>query len=173
MKRVNPYILTTLKHRFDEQVSEADILSWLYNFDEQDWEAALTLLNQVTFYSEHTMATKLECGMRIIIAEQPQNKILICPIGGIGKSGGVIAYIVKKLMGRFSKVSWNFYDESTELKNEPYKVVLLDEFVGTGESALELYEMLKARYQKVVNTVAYAWLAWRGEQRGYKMKELR
>ena len=49
MLKVNPHILTTLRHRFDEQVSEADILAWLYNFDEADWTVALTLLNQVSF----------------------------------------------------------------------------------------------------------------------------
>ena len=98
MKRVNPYILSTLKHRFDEQVSEADILNWLYNFDEQDWEVAIALLNQVTFYSEHRMAAILEHGLRTIVTMQPQGKLLICPIGGIGKSGGVMAYMVNKLI---------------------------------------------------------------------------
>lgn len=144
MKRVNPYILTTLKHRFDEQVSEADILGWLYNFEEKDWEVALALLNQVTFYSEHRMSDILGNGLKEIHNDQPQDKIWICPIGGIGKSGGVMAYMVKKLMGRFSKVSWDFYDKSTTIKNHPYKVVLLDDFVGTGGSALKLYKELKA-----------------------------
>lgn len=150
MKRVNPYILSTLKHRFDEQVSEADILGWLYNFEEQDWEAALVLLNQVTFYSEHRMSAILENGLKKIIIHQHQynSKILICPIGGIGKSGGVMAYIVRKLMGRLSKVSWDFYDEGKPLKDEPYKVILLDDFVGTGGSALKLYEEVKGNMPK-------------------------
>lgn len=144
MKRVNPYILTTLKHRFDEQVSEADILGWLYNFEEQDWEAALMLLNQVTFYSEHRMSEILEYGLRSINDDQPQNKILICPIGGMGKSGGVMAYMVKKLIKRLGKkVKWDFFDERTKIKKKPYKVVLLDDFVGTGGSALKLYNELK------------------------------
>ena len=145
MKRVNPYILTTLKHRFDEQVSEADILGWLYNFEEQDWESALVLLNQVTFYSEHRMSAILENGLKEIIGYQPIEKILICPIGGIGKSGGVMAYMVRKLMGRFENVSWDFYNEGTTLKDEPYKVVLLDDFVGTGCSALNLYDSLNGK----------------------------
>ena len=145
MKRVNPYILTTLRHRFDEQVSEADILGWLYNFEEQDWEAALTLLNQVTFYSEHRMSEILEYGLREIHNNYPLDKIWICPIGGIGKSGGVMAYMVKKLIKRLGKtVIWDFFDEQKEIKNNPYKVILLDDFVGTGGSALKLYKELKA-----------------------------
>lgn len=146
MKRVNPHILTTLRHRFDEQVSEADILGWLYNFEEQDWEAALALLNQVTFYSEHRMLAILEDGLQKILAEHPQEKLLICPIGGIGKSGGVVAYMVKKLMSRFGKASWSFCDEGTVvIKNQLYKVVLLDDFVGTGSSALKLFEEVKVK----------------------------
>ena len=34
MLKVNPHNLTTLRYRFDGQVSETDILTWLYNFDE-------------------------------------------------------------------------------------------------------------------------------------------
>ena len=64
MLKVNPHILTTLRHRFDEQVSEADILAWLYNFDEADWTVALTLLNQVSFYSETRCADVLEDGLK-------------------------------------------------------------------------------------------------------------
>ena len=67
MLKVNPHILTTLRHRFDEQVSEADILAWLYNFDEADWTVALTLLNQVSFYSETRCADVLEDGLKRII----------------------------------------------------------------------------------------------------------
>lgn len=150
MKKVNPYILKTLKHRFDEQVSEADILGWLYNFEEQDWEAALELLNQVTFYSEHRMSAILENGLKKILIQRPQynSKILICPIGGIGKSGGVMAYMVKKLMGRLSRISWDFYDEGKSLKDEPYKVIFLDDFVGTGGSALKLYKEVKGKIPK-------------------------
>ena len=50
MLKIDTQVLVTLRHRFDEQISEADILAWLYNFEESDWETALTLLNQVSFY---------------------------------------------------------------------------------------------------------------------------
>ena len=143
MIKVNPSILTTLKHRFDEQVSEAAILDWLYNFEEQDWGKALTLLNQVIFYSEHRMSAILEAGLRIIKEKHSKGKIIICPIGGIGKSGGVMVYMVKKLMGRICKGGWSFYDENTKTSKKPVKVVMLDDFVGTGGSALKLYEELK------------------------------
>lgn len=145
MRKVNPYILSTLSHRFDEQVLEADILNWLYNFDEKDWNCAITLLNQVTFYSEHRMSAVLESGLKEIVSKHPQEEMLVCPIGGIGKSGGVMAYMLRKLMGRFSKVKWQFLDATTNLQQKPYKVMLLDDFVGTGESAMKLYDEVKVK----------------------------
>lgn len=33
MIKINPQFLSILKHRFDEQVSESDIIAWLYNFE--------------------------------------------------------------------------------------------------------------------------------------------
>lgn len=137
-----------LSHRFDEQVSEADILNWLYNFDEADWGDAITLLNQVTFYSEHRMSDVLENGLRMINAKMPQNEILIVPIGGIGKSGGVMAYMVNKLMGRMRKNGWQFKNENTKIGTTPYKVVLLDDFVGTGNSALTEFQDIKGLMPK-------------------------
>lgn len=89
MLKVNPHILITLRHRFAEQVSEADILAWLYNFDEADWAVALTLLNQVSFYSETRCADVLEDGLKRIIDKHRGMPIVIYPIGGVGKSVGV------------------------------------------------------------------------------------
>ena len=143
MLKVNPHNLTTLRYRFDGQVSEADILTWLYNFDEADWAVAMTLLNHVSFYSETRCADVLEDGLKRIINKHGKKPIAIYPIGGIGKSGGVMAYHVKKLMGRYSKVSWSFVDGSFIYQQKPYVVILLDDFVGSGRSACGLYDSVK------------------------------
>lgn len=143
MLKVNPHNLTTLRYRFDEQFSEADILAWLYNFDESDWAVALTLLNQVSFYSEARCADVLEDGLKRIIDKHRGMPIAIYPIGGVGKSGGVMAYHIKKLMGRFSSISWRFVDGSFRYQQKPYVVILLDDFVGSGRSACGLYDSVK------------------------------
>lgn len=41
MLKIDTEVLVTLRHLFDEQISEADILAWLYNFEENDWGTAL------------------------------------------------------------------------------------------------------------------------------------
>lgn len=67
MLKIDTQVLVTLRYRFEEQISEADILAWLYNFEESDWGTALTLLNQVSFYSETRCANVLEDGLQQII----------------------------------------------------------------------------------------------------------
>lgn len=143
MLKVNTQILTILSHRFDGQVSEADILAWLYNFDEGDWAMALTLLNQVSFYSETRCADVLEDGLKCIIEKYGKKPIAIYPIGGIGKSGGVVAYHIKKLMRRFSGISWSFVDGNFTYQQKPYVVILLDDFIGSGGSACKLLDSIK------------------------------
>ena len=67
MRKVNADFLSVLKHRFDEQITESDILKWLYNFEDTDWESALTLLNKVCYYSENRCVKNLETGLNSII----------------------------------------------------------------------------------------------------------
>lgn len=143
MLKVNPHNLTTLRYRFDGQVSEADILTWLYNFDEADWAVAMTLLNHVSFYSETRCADVLEDGLKRIIDKHRGMPIAICPIGGVGKSGGVMAYHIKKLMRGFRGAEWSFVDGSFIYQHKPYVVILLDDFVGSGRSACGLYDSVK------------------------------
>lgn len=143
MLKIDTQILVTLRHRFDEQISEADILAWLYNFEESDWGTALTLLNQVSFYSETRCANVLEDGLNQIIKSHPRMAIAIYPIGGIGKSGGVMAYHINKLKDRFSHILLSFVDNNFSYdENTPYLVVLLDDFLGSGGSACKLLDKI-------------------------------
>lgn len=67
MLKINTRYLSILKHRFDEQISESDILAWLYNFEEEDWESALILLNNICYYSEKRCCAILEYGLSTIL----------------------------------------------------------------------------------------------------------
>lgn len=139
MTKVNTRFLSILKHRFDEQVSESDILAWLYNFEEKDWEAALILLNNVSYYSDNRCCNVLESGLSKIFDECKNLPIVFFPIGGIGKSGGVMAYYINKLMKSIQR-DWKFAsNDEYDYKETPHAVILLDDFIGSGGSALTLY----------------------------------
>lgn len=151
MIRVNTEVLSALKYRFDEQITESNILKWLYNFEESDWESALTLLNQVSYYSENRCVNVLEAELIKIISNNQGLPIVFIPIGGIGKSGGVMAYYVKKVLEqknikdllRENEIIYNFYNDNdvlTGIKN----IVLLDDFIGSGQSALQLYKKINS-----------------------------
>lgn len=142
MLKINTRYLSILKHRFDEQISESDILAWLYNFEEEDWESALILLNNICYYSEKRCCAILEYGLSTILKECSDLPIFFLPIGGIGKSGGVMAYYIKKIMGK-PKVQYSFVaDINFKYNNIPCAVVLLDDFIGSGNSAITLYQRI-------------------------------
>ena len=145
MIRVNTDLLTALRHRFDEQVTEAEILSWLYNFDEDDWETALILLNHISYYSDKRCCNILENGIKTIANQNNGLKIVFFPIGGIGKSGGVMAYYIKKLMPRFGQIGWVFADPEYDFSDTPHCIVLLDDFIGSGRSAKTLLDSFSDR----------------------------
>lgn len=141
MIKINPQFLSILKHRFDEQVSESDIIAWLYNFEEKDWETALILLSNVSYYSDNRCCNILESGLNRILNECENLPIVFFPIGGIGKSGGVIAYYIKKIMDSLKHKDWEFAtSDNYDYKNTPHIVVLLDDFIGSGKSAVTLYD---------------------------------
>lgn len=149
MPKVNPSILKTLRYRFENQVSEADILSWLYNFQEDDWEKALILLSEVVFYSTNRMFKTLEDGLQEVLNQTSQQSLLFFPVGEIGKSGGMIAYGIQKILKeRFPKVSYRFYDESTIDNKTDGNIIYIDDFLGTGKSLEEYHQKVSLRFPK-------------------------
>ena len=72
----------------------------------------------------------------------PNLPIVFLPVGGVGKSGAVMAYYIKKVIKE--RKEWLFSDSSYDFKQQPHVVILLDDFLGTGNSALELFNKVKA-----------------------------
>lgn len=164
MIRVNSEFLSTLRYRFDEQITESDILNWLYNFEESDWESALTLLDQVSYYSENRCINVLEAGLIEILETNTKLPIAIIPIAGVGKSGGVMAYYIKKLLGQSTiiknkGIQCQLHTDSDTL-NGAHTIVLLDDFLGSGKSALNFYKNIKNRIPEgsSVNCLSVAYM---------------
>lgn len=142
MKRINPEILSILSNRFDRQVSEADILSWIYNFDECDWEKAIALLDRVEFYSESRCTRIIKEKLSEVRKQHPQSTITIYPVAGSGKSGNVMAYLINKDMGRNALVNMRLAEGGQQWNGNDV-IVLLDDFVGTGGSVETYYNEIK------------------------------
>lgn len=142
MLKINPSFLLNLKYHFHEDISESDILRWLYNFDKQDWEYALILLNKVSYYSESRCLQVLADSLKHFLKENGDLSIAFVPIGEVGKSGGIIAYYISKIMKTsFSKVNYELLSDNNlnELEDKSYSFVLVDDFIGSASSAITSY----------------------------------
>lgn len=142
MKKINPEVLSILSNRFDRQVSEADILSWIYNFEESDWEKAIALLDKVVFYSESRCIRVIKEMLTKVRRQHPDSTITIYPVAGPGKSGNVMAYLVNKDMERQALSNMRIAENGQQWSGNDI-IVLLDDFVGTGGSVESYYDGIK------------------------------
>jgi len=57
--RVEPLV-----YRFDHAITESDIFRWLSNFEQTEWGVALTILENVVYYSSDRIFQILETYLR-------------------------------------------------------------------------------------------------------------
>lgn len=137
--------------RFYNQITPYDVIRWLFNFDDEDVELAVQLLEHVVFLRDDDVKGRLyEQVMKL-----PKNRTKhIVPLGKPGKSGAAISYWIHGLMKRNDLQSMNFhssveafisYRNSVEWETLKDVVVYVDDFIGSGGSvvtALSLEEKI-------------------------------
>lgn len=155
-------IINVISDRFNNTLSQLDIITWLENFEKPDWKKALTVLNNFEYYSTKDIIKEYENGLvEILNIYASSEKIHFIPVGKLGKSGVAMVYYLKKTPS-FSKSTkrLNLIEESdfTELP-ENSKIVMIDDFSGTGGSILEYYEKIKpklpVRHSVIALTIAF------------------
>lgn len=148
-------IINAACDRFNNAVSQLDIVSWLENFDSSDWKKALIVLNNFEYYSTKDIIREFDFGLKNIIEGlKSKEKLYLVPIGKIGKSGMAMIYYLKKTS------SFNNPNVSI-LKNNDFskltgncKIVLVDDFSGTGGTILDYYEIIKPSLPKNCTPIA-------------------
>lgn len=156
MQHVNPQILTMLSRKFDSDVNEADVLNWLYNFEEPDWQMALHLLTKVNYYGEKRCIEVLTYGLNQIINDTGDEVFLIIPVAGVGKSGHMIAYIISKIIKEDKNTlkSKCFLDTTKVDLAKPFTIILLDDFSGSGKSIADFWHSISDYYPKPIHICA-------------------
>lgn len=123
--------------KFGHAVTEYDVFRWLRNFDENEWNMALNVLDKVVYYSSDRIDETIEYWLRKILIKYHSKAVYIIPSGSVGKSGHVMAYHAKKVIEKIGLPDNQLVLSNLKaLNNIPSKVVLvlLDDFSGTGES---------------------------------------
>lgn len=150
-KEIEKRIEDIVSVRFYNQITPYDVIRWLFNFEDEDVELAVHLLEHVIFLRDDDVKGRLY--EQILKLPKDRTKHIV-PLGKPGKSGAAISYWIHGLMKRNDLQSMNFhssveafisYRNSVAWENLNDVVVYVDDFIGSGGSvvtALSLEEKI-------------------------------
>src|SRR5574344_93246 len=128
--------------RLKKTVSHLDILRWLENFEPKDVNYAIDIASNLTVYTTYEIESILDDSFKSLFTDN--DRLIVGPVGKFGKSGCMITYFFQKtdfynknknkiLLSQLENI-----DVKKDLdKNLNYKLVLLDDFIGSGKSIKE------------------------------------
>lgn len=128
--------------RFYNQITPYDVIRWLFNFEDEDVELAVLLLEHVIFLRDDDVKGRLY--EQILKLPKDRTKHIV-PLGKPGKSGAAISYWIHGLMKRNDLQSMIFhssveafisYRNSVAWETLNDAVVYVDDFIGSGGSVV-------------------------------------
>ena len=148
-KEIEKRIEDIVSVRFYNQITPYDVIRWLFNFNDEDVELAVQLLEHVIFLRDDDVKGRL---YDQIVKLPRDRKKHIVPLGKPGKSGAAISYWIHGLMKRNDLQSMNFHSSveafisyRNSVKWETLKdiVVYVDDFIGSGGSVVKALSLVK------------------------------
>ena len=155
-KEIEKRIEDIVSVRFYNQITPYDVIRWLFNFDDEDVELAVQLLEHVVFLRDDDVKGRLYEQVMKLPKDRTKH---IVPLGKPGKSGAAISYWIHGLMKRNDLQSMNFhssveafisYRNSVAWKTLNDVVVYVDDFIGSGGSVVEALSLDKKRVRPEV-----------------------
>lgn len=141
-KEIEKRIEDIVSSRFYNQITPYDVIRWLFNFDDEDVELAVLLLEHVVFLRDDDVKGRLYDQIMKLPKESRKH---IVPLGKPGKSGAAISYWIHGLMRRNDSENTTFHSSveafisyrnavAWETLNDV--VVYVDDFIGSGGSVV-------------------------------------
>ncbi|WP_179413000.1 hypothetical protein HDF19_11215 [Mucilaginibacter sp. E4BP6] len=136
---IDSITLDVIATRLKGVVSHLDILKWIANFKDDELSYAVDFLNNLTVFTSNEIEEIYHNGLNKILKSIPNDeKIVVHPIGLFGKSGSMMAYLLRKtdiFIKNPSRIILCSNSINLPSLDSEYKcLVLLDDFVGTGGS---------------------------------------
>ena len=141
-KEIEKRIEDIVSVRFYNQITPYDVIRWLFNFDDEDVELAVQLLEHVIFLRDDDVKGRL---YDQIVKLPRDRKKHIVPLGKPGKSGAAVSYWIHGLMKRNELRGMAFhssfedfisYRNSQKWETQNDVVVYVDDFIGSGGSVV-------------------------------------
>lgn len=155
-KEIEKRIENIVSVRFYNQITPYDVIRWLFNFDDEDVELAVQLLEHVVFLRDDDVKGRLYDQIMKLPKESRKH---IVPLGKPGKSGAAISYWIHGLMRRNDSENTTFHSSveafisyrnavAWETLNDV--VVYVDDFIGSGGSVVKALSLEKKRVRPEV-----------------------
>ena len=155
-KEIEKRIEDIVSNRFYNQITPYDVIRWLFNFDDEDVELAVQLLEYVVFLRDDDVKGRLYDQIMKLPKDKKKH---IVPLGKPGKSGAAISYWIHGLMKRSDSKNTIFhssveafisYRNSVAWETLNDVVVYVDDFIGSGGSVVEALSLEKKRVRPEV-----------------------
>jgi orotate phosphoribosyltransferase len=158
-------VIDNAYNKFNNSISQIDIIAWLENFDTSDWTKALIVLNNFEYFSTNDIIKEFDDGLINILERIRQDeKLFLIPVGAVGKSGVTMIYYLKKTPSFSNRNVIIVSDESYDHEDKKIikfsqipdecTIVLVDDFSGSGETILDFYKAIRKLLPK--NHITFA-----------------
>lgn len=148
-KEIEKRIEDIVSVRFYNRITPYDVIRWLFNFDDEDVELAVQLLEHVVFLRDDDVKGRL---YEQILKLPKESRKHIVPLGKPGKSGAAVSYWIHGLMRRNDSENTTFHSSveafisyrnavAWETLNDV--VVYVDDFIGSGGSVVKALSLEK------------------------------
>ncbi|OFX69088.1 MAG: hypothetical protein A2X12_05035 [Bacteroidetes bacterium GWE2_29_8] len=150
--------LDILSARLKNVVKPLDIIKWLGNFEPKELDYAKDIISNLTVYTTYEIEEILSDSFGMLFENiASDEKIIVNPIGEFGKSGSMVTYFFQKTQffkRHNSKIELlPTLDNIKFVKDKKYTLVLLDDFVGSGNTIETYYTSnlikLKSKFKKI------------------------
>jgi hypothetical protein len=144
--------------RLKNLVSPVNIVRWLSNFQEDEVYLAVRLIKNLKIYTSFEIEEVYHAGLNDVLRKVPKgSKLAVHPIGTFGKSGSMMAYLLRKTQAyKVNQNDLQLVSSVESLKNLPDEfdiLLLLDDFMGTGKSVEKYYNVeivpIKPKFKKI------------------------
>lgn len=153
--------LSLLCRKFNYAVDTLDIIKWLKNFPNEQWEDALAVLSMVEYLDDSQIIEAYDYCLTKLIEKIPlkiripyqkgrktkwvskKTRLIVSPIGNPGKSSWAMIYFLKKTKTfednkhRFDIITSS--DQLNRYQTANFYFVFVDDYFGSGKSVLKHY----------------------------------
>lgn len=164
INKIDNITIDVISTRLKNVVSPLNIIKWLNNFQESELKYAIDIASNITIYTSYEIEEIIDKSLNKLFSRLQKNEVLIIhPIGNFGKSGSMISYFLQKtdyykrnrskikLLAAINNINFD--------TNKVYNLILVDDFVGTGNSIAEYFNKSITPLRESFNTIDFVGIA--------------